>query len=125
MAELKLDMNYIESKIQNILNREFKDIPQKRVIKRFPTNSNPDRLNFACPICGDSERTLSKKRGNLYFKNMQYICFNSDGCSRSFLKLLDSKLPLQTVSGNLSIFFELDGTKLKSPPAIIDFPLFS
>jgi hypothetical protein len=48
-----------------------------------------DRLNFACPYCGDSTN-VHKKRANIYWKNLIYHCFN-DGCAKhtnlvSFLK---------------------------------------
>jgi len=78
----ELDKDYIKSKIQEILNAAHPE-QQKKQIRDYP-----ERLNFACPICGDSQKTLSKKRGNLYFKNMQFICFNEPECSRSFIKLL-------------------------------------
>jgi len=81
MAE-ELDKGYIRSKIQELLNHTHKD-PRKMVIKPYP-----DRLNFACPICGDSEKNPNAKRGNLYFKNMHFVCFNESSCNRSFLKLL-------------------------------------
>lgn len=89
MSEPKLDINYVESKIQNILNREFKDIPQKRVIKRFPSNMKVDRLNFACPVCTDSQKSVYKKRGNLYTKSGFFKCFNCD-TYMSFTKLCDT-----------------------------------
>jgi hypothetical protein len=78
----ELDRDYIKSKIQEILNNVHPE-QQKHYIKDYP-----ERLNFACPICGDSQKQLTKKRGNLYFKNMMYICFNESGCNMSFLKLL-------------------------------------
>jgi len=78
MEELKLDINYIESKIQNILDKEFRNIPEKRNIKRFPDNTNPERLNYACPICGDSMKNPRKHRGNLYTKSGFFKCFNCD-----------------------------------------------
>jgi len=79
---IELDKGYVKSKIQEVLNHAHSE-SRKQDIREYP-----ERLNFACPICGDSEKVASKKRGNLYFKNMMYICFNEDGCSRSFLKLL-------------------------------------
>ncbi|MDY0270320.1 hypothetical protein [Trichloromonas sp.] len=79
-----IDKDYIQSLIQSILDNNH-SLPQKRKIRVYP-----DRLNFSCPICGDSEKVASKKRGNLYFKNMMYICFNEETCSRSFTKLLDT-----------------------------------
>jgi hypothetical protein len=84
MKEIELDKEYVKSKIQEILNHNHSD-GQKKYIREYP-----DRINFACPICGDSQKTPSKKRGNLYWKNMMYMCFNEDSCSRSFLKLMDT-----------------------------------
>lgn len=79
-----LDKNYVKGLIQDILNKNHTDV-QKREIKEFP-----ERLNFACPICGDSQKNSHKKRGNLYFENMYYKCFNEHECSRSFTKLLNT-----------------------------------
>ena len=56
------------------------------LIKRFPNdrakqkiNESSVKLNFACPFCGDSERSSHKKRGNLHLDTNTYKCFN-DGC---------------------------------------------
>lgn len=35
-----------------------------------------ERLNFACPYCLDSSKDVFKKRGNLFYKNMMFKCFN-------------------------------------------------
>lgn len=78
----ELDKDYIKSKIQEILNIAHSE-NQKKIIKDYP-----ERLNFACPICGDSEKVSTKKRGNLYLNSMNFICFNETGCNRSFIKLL-------------------------------------
>jgi len=79
-----LDKEYIKSLIQAILNKQHGS-GQKRFIREYN-----DKFNFACPICGDSQKSDGKKRGNLYFKNMMYICYNDDSCSRSFTKLLNT-----------------------------------
>jgi hypothetical protein len=42
-------------------------------------NESDDKLNFACPFCGDSEKDHRKKRGNFYLANNSYKCYN-DGC---------------------------------------------
>lgn len=34
------------------------------------------RLNFACPYCGDSSDNPRKKRGNLYWNDLYYHCYN-------------------------------------------------
>tara|TARA_B100000963_G_scaffold334854_1_gene328455 strand:- start:24699 stop:25838 length:1140 start_codon:yes stop_codon:yes gene_type:complete len=57
------------------------------VSNRFPNDSikqeidfsNPKKINLACPICGDSEKKKSKKRGNIYLESKTYKCYN-DGC---------------------------------------------
>lgn len=82
MEENNIDINYIKNLIQGILNKEHSDI-NKKEIKEFP-----ERLNFACPICGDSQKSSGKKRGNLYLENMYYKCFNDDSCSSSLVKFL-------------------------------------
>ena len=79
-----LDKVYIKELLQIILNKHHSD-PHKKSIKEYP-----DKFNFSCPICGDSQKISSKKRGNLYFKNMMYICYNESSCSRSFTKLLST-----------------------------------
>ena len=55
--------------------------------KRFPGDrlkqtfhDAGDKLNFACPYCGDSRTDSKKKRGNLYVESGFYKCYN-DGCS--------------------------------------------
>jgi hypothetical protein len=55
--------------------------------KRFPNDrirqavlDSGDKLNFACPYCGDSKTDAKKKRGNLYPTRGFYKCYN-DGCS--------------------------------------------
>lgn len=58
----------IEEKIQNILNSKF--FGEKRIIKKAE-----NRLQFACPYCGDSKNE-NKKRGNLYLDTLKYKCFN-------------------------------------------------
>jgi hypothetical protein len=61
--------------VETLLRKRFHDVPEKQKI-----DGDQDRkLNFACPICGDSEKKISKKRGNLYLDTGAYKCFN-DGC---------------------------------------------
>jgi len=61
----------ITNKVQRILRSNFSG--PKAVEKPYR-----DRLNFACPYCGDSHDT-HKKRGNLYWKNLVFHCYN---CSK-------------------------------------------
>lgn len=65
-----LTLQKIKIHLQCILDHCFIN-SNKRKIEEFSS-----RYNFACPYCGDSTTDNFKKRGNLYFKNMNYKCFN-------------------------------------------------
>jgi hypothetical protein len=67
-----MDKIYIKSLIQNVLNKEFSNTNKRRI------DEYADRLNYSCPYCGDSSKSVHKKRGNLYFNKLFYICFNCD-----------------------------------------------
>ena len=67
---------------------ELLDFIKQVLEKRFPNNSEKQKIeyphldkkiNFACPICGDSTKKAGKKRGNIYLDSESYKCFN-DGC---------------------------------------------
>jgi hypothetical protein len=79
MAEI--DLTYIENIISKILHKAHTH-PKKLKINK----SKHDRLTFACPVCGDSHKNMSAKRGHLYFKNLYFKCYN-EGCSGTFTKL--------------------------------------
>lgn len=61
--------------VKLLLEKRFPDTPDKQKIDTGADH----KLNFACPICGDSQKKVSKKRGNLYLDTKHYKCFN-DGC---------------------------------------------
>ena len=91
-----MDRNYIVNTIQDIINKKTNN-PNRRKIVVYN-----DRINFCCPVCGDSFKNDRAKRGNLYFDKLFFICFN-DGCKGSLLSLckqfdiqidLDKKLEL-------------------------------
>lgn len=67
-----MDKSYITGMMQKILNKEFSNQQKRRI------NDYNDRLNIACPYCGDSHRNHHAKRGNLYFNRLMFICFNCD-----------------------------------------------
>ena len=67
-----MDKSYIKIMMQKILNKEFSNQHKIRI------NDYNDRLNFACPYCGDSHKNNHAKRGNLYFNRLVFICFNCD-----------------------------------------------
>jgi hypothetical protein len=66
-----MDKNYIKSVTQLILNKEFSSTHRRKFIEY------EDRVNICCPYCGDGKSEY-KKRGNLYFNRLFYICFNCD-----------------------------------------------
>jgi len=66
-----MDQSYIKSIIQNVLDKEFSSTHRRRIV------AYTDRLNICCPYCGDG-KSDHKKRGNLYYNRLIYICFNCD-----------------------------------------------
>lgn len=109
MEQNTLDKDYIKDLVQDLLNSAHSDPLKRKIVPHI------DKLNFACPICGDSLKHSHKKRGNLYFKNMYYVCYNDSSCSRSFTKLLktfniemglDEKLKLYDYLENNVTYFD-------------------
>jgi hypothetical protein len=75
-----IDITWIKYNIQLILDKTHTH-PTKRIIKQ-----KHDRLSFACPICGDSHKDNSAKRGHLFLNNLYYNIYNED-CRSNFTKL--------------------------------------
>jgi hypothetical protein len=61
------------NRVENVLRTNFQGPKSEVRIYR-------DRLNFACPYCGDSTDP-HKKRANIYWKNLFYHCYNG-GCQK-------------------------------------------
>jgi hypothetical protein len=87
LFDTSLPLEFFIGKIQNILNKNFSDPVRQKVIPYPHGSSKPKRLNFSCPICGDSEKKASKRRGNLWMNTTLYHCYNCDS-KMSFLKFL-------------------------------------
>jgi hypothetical protein len=64
----------VENLLQSILVSTHGIGPKSRIKKMH------NRLNFACPYCGDSSTDNLKKRGNLFWDSLHYHCYNY-GCS--------------------------------------------
>lgn len=120
-------MSWIEEKYLNLLSPK---LDRYRVVQR-----NPFKANFRCPYCGDSKKSKTKARGNVYthqYGHLNYRCFNC-GIGRSIenlLKDLDSQLHdqylLETfkkkgskkpVEDDKSIFEEKEG---EIEPSVLD-----
>jgi hypothetical protein len=81
--------------------------------KRFPEDrfkqevyESGDKINFACPYCGDSKSDSRKKRGNLYPDRSFYKCYN-DGCG--------VKVDLTKFISKFSLKYSLGVPDIKSP----------
>lgn len=88
--------NEIRPLLQQVLDKEFPENPRKRKIKVYP-----DRLNFACPLCGDSAHDPDKKRGNIGLRGQfrgLYKCYNCEAtmsASKFFSRYKDIKLSIE------------------------------
>jgi len=93
-----MDRIYIESIIQNILNKEFKTSEKRRI------NVYNDRIQFACPYCQDSSRNVRAKRGNIWWNKLMFVCFNCgkrtnfDRISKDFGQQLDPDKKLEIIN---------------------------
>jgi predicted RNA-binding Zn-ribbon protein involved in translation (DUF1610 family) len=80
----------IRNGLQEILDSQFSESEKRRIAEKT------GRLNFACPYCGDSYNALHKKRGNFYFENYAFHCYNCGkhnsvrGLFNDFSKSLDA-----------------------------------
>ena len=86
-------LDNIEEKIKIILEKKFKkDSFHKRQIDHYS-----DRINIACPFCGDSLKDPRKKRFNIYTNSLSCHCFNCNYHSgiNSFLKQFNEELSLE------------------------------
>lgn len=64
-------IDLLRESLQEVLNLCFPGNSNKRIIEVYD-----DRLNFACPVCGDSEHDDHKKRANIYTETQSCKCFN-------------------------------------------------
>ncbi len=67
-----IDNGYFKNVLQGIVNRTHTHPSKKRIVEY------QDRVSFACVKCLDSAKNPNKKRGNFYFENLFYVCFNCD-----------------------------------------------
>lgn len=65
------DISFLTNKIQNILDIVFDGNSSKCKIHTFS-----NRISFSCPYCGDTLKNKYKYRGNVFFENWKYKCFN-------------------------------------------------
>lgn len=73
------------------MTAELRDWINQEILPYLPTDRvyQGDKIMFRCPICGDSKRSTTKKRGYYYRKTASYHCFNCDA-NLSGMKLLQA-----------------------------------
>lgn len=88
-ASVKLTDDDYKNKIMDylrvILSKNFPGNPKKQIIKNYP-----GRINFCCPLCGDSANDVNKRRGNIITRGKFagfYKCHNC-GTAMSVVKFL-------------------------------------
>jgi len=87
----ELIRTFIVPKLQEILNKIFGPNSPKSQIE-----PSEKRLNFACPFCGDSQTNPYKKRGNIFFKDLHFKCFNCGTPVMGLKKFMMEFLNLET-----------------------------
>ncbi len=91
-----MDRVYVKSIIQNILNKQFSSTQRRKLM------CYQDRINFCCPYCGDGKSDY-KKRGNLYYNKLFFICFNCDKktsfdkVAKDFNEVIDPQKKLEII----------------------------
>lgn len=68
--ELRTD---ILNTVLDILNESHTDHN-----KKIPNTNKELQIQMACPVCGDSKKNNTKKRGVLYLDSFKYYCWNGD-----------------------------------------------
>lgn len=73
-----------------MISEDYKQFVNEKILDFLP---NPkvrvgNKYNFRCPICGDSHKSKTKKRGWYYLDTASYFCFNCNA-SMSGMKFLE------------------------------------
>jgi len=97
------------SKLQYILSNSFNG--EKTRIKQ-----GYDRINFACPYCGDSSDNQYKKRGNLYWKSLMFHCYNCSHHTSVVNLLKDHNNALNSVEDVTSVLDYIAENKIDTKP---------
>jgi hypothetical protein len=117
---MEIDIEKIKNSIQLILNKSHTNSEKRKMrVKDYGTRP---LIEMACPICGDSSKNPSKKRGNLFLNNMFYVCFNCDE-KLSYLDLLKKFNINIDINDKLSIYDQID--KFGKKKHFIDYDLSS
>jgi len=92
------------------LSYEYIQFLNEKVLEHLPHSyvRVGDKLNMRCPICGDSHKSATKKRGWYYLKNASFYCFNcSTGMSGiKFLEFISGNSYEDIKKDYLKLFFK-------------------
>ena len=73
-----------------MISEDYKQFVNEKILEYLPSSKVfvHGRYNMRCPICGDSHKSMTKKRGWYYPDTCSYFCFN---CSTAMtgLKFLE------------------------------------
>lgn len=69
--DTKGGVEVLDDMLKTILDRIFDGDVIKSKVTKFS-----NRLTFSCPYCGDTHQKRFKYRGNIFFDNWKYKCFN-------------------------------------------------
>ena len=112
----KETIEQIKENVREILIDSFKN-KDKHIVLEYE-----DRLNFACPYCGDSTNAR-KRRGNIYLTNLTYHCFNC-GHHCDYIKMMnDFEIPVGDM--NLDAIAETVKTGHKKRKTTFDIEVFA
>ena len=61
-----------------MISYEYIQFLNKKVLEYLPHNyiKVGNKLNMRCPLCGDSKKSATKKRGWWYSNTASFYCFN-------------------------------------------------
>jgi len=72
-----------------VIDYDYLQFLNEKILDYLPSNRVRigNKINFRCPICGDSHKSITKKRGWYYLENGSFYCFNC-GTGMSGIKFL-------------------------------------
>ena len=97
----------IKKLLKQVVVQQHTD-PNKQMIKDMP-----GRISLACPICNDSQKDTTKKRGNLFWDTLQYHCYNCGAHSNVYKLLKDYNLGFQSKEDSMAVIDYIEQQKLE------------
>tara|TARA_R110000823_G_scaffold16638_5_gene53269 strand:+ start:13035 stop:14108 length:1074 start_codon:yes stop_codon:yes gene_type:complete len=108
----------IIDKVVRVLHKNHSHPEKRRLLE------SKERLNFACPYCGDSTDSVRKKRGNLYWNNLHFHCYNCSAHESLDVFLKDHNLNFEGDERINVLNYIKDNSKNFSLGESLEFHLF-